>query len=228
MDLKRIGKIVELAERHSTYADIGTDHGLTSLMLLQQGKAERIIATDISRSSLGKAERLFVERGLSDKADFRIGDGLSVLKEGEAQGLIISGMGGELIIRMLGDDIGKARLMDQIILSPQSSIPEFRKGLMELGLNVATETAVNENGHFYPVFVIKGEGDPEGFTPEELITGRYDHIADRKTYLEYISFLASKTDRMLTYALSPSRREELERERDILRNFEHLLNREEI
>ena len=43
---KRIEAIVDMAENCRTIADIGTDHGFISKRLLEEGKAENIIATE--------------------------------------------------------------------------------------------------------------------------------------------------------------------------------------
>ena len=45
-------------------ADIGCDHGRLSVALLQQGRADRVIASDISAPSLQKATELAALCGL--------------------------------------------------------------------------------------------------------------------------------------------------------------------
>ncbi|MBR0407985.1 MAG: tRNA (adenine(22)-N(1))-methyltransferase TrmK, partial [Clostridia bacterium] len=57
-------------------ADIGADHGRLSCFLLESGKAERMCVADISGDSLKKAEALLSLRGLAERADFKVGDGL--------------------------------------------------------------------------------------------------------------------------------------------------------
>ncbi|MBQ4289255.1 MAG: SAM-dependent methyltransferase [Clostridia bacterium] len=228
MENLRINRIVELSGHHDTVADIGTDHGFTSLLLLRTGRATKVIATDISSDSLSKARRLFEQEGVQDLTECRTGDGLDVLEAGEADACIISGMGGHLIMKMLERDMDKVRAMDRLVLSPQSNIPEFRQGLMRNGLHVSVETAVFENDHFYTVFVAHGHGEPVVYTEEELLTGKSGLIYDRKGYEGYISHLVEKNRRMLSYSLSSKRRMELERENSILENFKHLLNGEQI
>ena len=53
-----------------TVCDVGCDHGKLSLYLIKEGKARRIIATDINAKPLQKAVDLFSRHGLSDKARF--------------------------------------------------------------------------------------------------------------------------------------------------------------
>ena len=51
--------------------------------------------------SLKKAEKLIVSMGYEDFADFRCGDGLSVIREGEIDLAVILGMGGMEIMKIL-------------------------------------------------------------------------------------------------------------------------------
>ena len=97
---ERLRRIVQLAKPADTVADIGADHGYTSRAMLEWGIARRVIATDISVASLKKARELLAEERLDGRAECRVGDGISVLRPGEAQGIVISGMGGPLILRI--------------------------------------------------------------------------------------------------------------------------------
>ena len=117
MENLRINRIVELSGHHDTVADIGTDHGFTSLLLLRTGRATKVIATDISSDSLSKAMRLFEQEGVQDLTECRTGDGLDVLEAGEADACIISGMGGHLIMKMLERDMDKVRAMDRLVIT---------------------------------------------------------------------------------------------------------------
>lgn len=49
---KRIEKLVELFPGARSVADIGCDHGYTSILLAKAGKAEKIIACDIGQAPL--------------------------------------------------------------------------------------------------------------------------------------------------------------------------------
>lgn len=123
-------------------ADIGTDHGQLPLMVLKAGLADKVIATDISEGSLAKAEtyRLF---------DCRLGDGLSVLKYGEADTVVIAGMGARTISKMLERDCGAKRY----ILSSQSEVGKFREFLNKNNFKIIKEETVSDRKHMYSIFV---------------------------------------------------------------------------
>ena len=90
----RLSRALDMLRGSQTVADIGSDHGRLAVALLQQGAAERVIACDISAPSLEKARALCSRCGLGGRMDFRVADGLGGLRPGEADALVMAGMGG--------------------------------------------------------------------------------------------------------------------------------------
>ena len=96
---RRLYAIAVKVPRGSIAADIGTDHGYVPMLLVKNNICPRVIMSDISESSLAKARETFRLCGLdADDSCFRVGDGLSTVSEGEADTVIIAGLGGLTII----------------------------------------------------------------------------------------------------------------------------------
>ena len=91
---ERLTAAANLAAGGATVCDVGCDHGTLACYIVQTGRAERAIATDISAPSLKKAERLAEELGLTDLVETRVGDGLDPVADGEADVVVLAGMGG--------------------------------------------------------------------------------------------------------------------------------------
>ena len=128
-------------------ADIGADHGRLSCYLLESGKAKRMCVADISADSLKKAEALLTERGLHDRADFRVGDGLSVLDR-PAGAIAILGMGGHTLCGILNN--GREKLKNAaLVLSAHTDMPLVRRTLMELDYRIETEEIAFASNRFY-------------------------------------------------------------------------------
>ena len=102
---KRIEKLVELFPGARSVADIGCDHGYTSILLAKAGKAEKIIACDIGQAPLESAKKNILREGLTDRIECRLGDGLEPIKSFEAESVLISGMGGPLMTEILENRI---------------------------------------------------------------------------------------------------------------------------
>lgn len=131
--------------------DVGTDHAHIPIRLLMDGVIDSAIAMDVIEGPLEKARGNIELYGVADKVTLRISDGLDAYRPGEAQGLVIAGMGGRIMSRILLREPGKTRDFDEIILQPQAD-PEFvRRAVRELGLFIDRERIVLEDNKYYPV-----------------------------------------------------------------------------
>lgn len=101
-------------------ADIGCDHGRLSVALLQQGRADRVIASDISAPSLQKATELAALCGLGSRLTTVLSDGMAHLGPDEADAIAICGMGGELIARILEASLPAAKNARCITMQPHA------------------------------------------------------------------------------------------------------------
>ena len=143
-------------------ADIGTDHAYIPIELIRSGRAKRVIASDIKKGPLKIAEGNIIKYGLSDKIETRLGSGISVLSRGEADTIIIAGMGGELICEILKADLAKAR-ESKLIIQPMNAQYELRRFLIENGFTIEKEDIENEKHRVYNIMVVKnGSQKPFG------------------------------------------------------------------
>ena len=86
-------------------ADIGTDHAYVATELIKTNRAKRVIATDVNQGPLNAAIENIKKNNMENVIETRLGSGLSVLKKGEADTIIIAGMGGELICEIIKKDM---------------------------------------------------------------------------------------------------------------------------
>ena len=141
-------------------ADVGTDHAYIAVELIKSGKAEKVIASDINEGPLNIAKNNIIKEGLSEKIETRLGGGLSVLEEGEADTVIIAGMGGELICQIIKDDIKKAK-KSVLIIQPMNAQYEVRKFLFENGFKIKCEDIECEAHRVYNIIIAEnGKQEP--------------------------------------------------------------------
>lgn len=144
----RLQVIADRITKGETMADIGTDHGFLPLYLWENKICPKIIMADISEGSLKKAEdncRLFYPMELkAGDFDLRLGNGIGVLKKGEIDSVVIAGMGGLLMCKILGDDIDKTRSFKKLIMQPRNNPGRLRHFLITNGFEIADETLVRE------------------------------------------------------------------------------------
>lgn len=172
MDLsKRMTAVVQLVPPCHTAADIGTDHGYVPMELIRSGKCQRAIAMDVNAGPLDRARMNIKAHGLSDYIETRLSDGLGQLTPQEADTVIIAGMGGGLVIRILEQGQAVTEAVEHFILQPQSELIKVRMYLEEHGLAVQAEDMVEEDGKYYPMMYVR-HGEQEPYTAAELKYGR--------------------------------------------------------
>lgn len=148
---RRLQAVADLVTPGSRLADVGCDHGYLSIYLVQSGKVPRSIAMDVNRGPLLRAQEHIRQYGLEEYIETRLSDGLTRLKAGEADTLVLAGMGGPLMEKILEEGREALAGMGEMILQPQSEIPAFRRYLQEQGYCIAGEDMVWEEGKYYPI-----------------------------------------------------------------------------
>ena len=97
----RLQMLADLVPRGAVLADVGTDHGYLPVWLLQEGRIGRAIASDINERPLDHARQTAREYDCEDEIQFRLCGGLDGYVPGEADTIIIAGMGGDTIASIL-------------------------------------------------------------------------------------------------------------------------------
>lgn len=159
----RLRAIAELVpSRCRTLADIGTDHGYIPVSLLLEGRLDRAIAADIGAAPLDHARRTAGLYGVSDRIDFRLGNGLDVIAPGEAEVIVAAGMGGDTIAGILAA-APWSRDGPLLLLQCMSRTDALRRWLPENGYAVCQEKLAQDKGALYPILAVRGgEMPPAG------------------------------------------------------------------
>lgn len=146
---KRLQALAEMVTPGRRVVDVGCDHGFVSIYLVQKGISPRVLAMDVRKGPLSRAQEHIAESGLSEYIETRLSDGLIEYQEGEAESLICAGMGGRLMMKILTESCLKAKGLEELILQPQSELPAFRKFLRDEGYRLLDENIIWEEGKYY-------------------------------------------------------------------------------
>ena len=98
---KRLEAVADMVTSGCRIVDVGTDHGYIPIFLTEAGKITHAIAGDVNRGPLQKAVEHISQYGLEEQIETRLSDGLAAVQPGEADSIIIAGMGGPLTVRIL-------------------------------------------------------------------------------------------------------------------------------
>lgn len=148
---ERLLHIAGMVSAGETLADVGCDHGYLPIMLVHNGCMQRAIAMDINEGPLLRAKEHIAEEALGAYIETRRSDGLDELAPGEADAVIIAGMGGNLTIDILSRGEAVVRSLVQLILEPQSELAAVRRFLREADYFIEKEDFVLEDGKYYPI-----------------------------------------------------------------------------
>lgn len=179
---ERLQAAADLVRPCDTVADIGCDHGKLSAYLACTGRVGRVIAADLRSGPLSTAQKTCEEAGCLDRVDLRLGDGLRVLRPGEAQSIVIAGVSAQTTIEMLTDAPWVKTENTQLVLIPATKAPVLRRWLWENGFVLKTERLVCAAHRWYAVMdaVYTGEirqpSDAEcllGLTQDQPGAGEY-------------------------------------------------------
>ncbi len=161
---KRLLCCASMVQPGSRVADIGTDHGYLGIYLLQSGAARHVIACDLRKDPLENARRNAKLFGVDGAMELRLSDGLEKILPDEVDTVVMAGMGGDLIQKILSQCPWRKREGLQFILQPQSAGNVLRRWLCEDGFEIQREEPV-QDGHFlYTVMDIR-QGEPAPLTP---------------------------------------------------------------
>lgn len=152
---KRLQAISQLVEKSALVADIGTDHALLPISLVQNGICESVIASDIAVGPLESADRNIKAYSLADKIKTVLSDGLKNVTQFEPQNIIIAGMGGETIRDILAASDYPKNSGALLILQPMTHSELLRRFLIENGYSIQSETVVREQHRFYIVLTAR-------------------------------------------------------------------------
>lgn len=147
----RLSAVANMVTFSGILADVGTDHGYIPVFLAGEKRIQRAVAMDINRGPLERAREHIRQFGLEDRIETRLSDGLSALEPGEVDSIVIAGMGGALMERILQQGEAVARTAQELILQPQSEVMDFRRFLRENGYEITAEDMVFEDRKYYPM-----------------------------------------------------------------------------
>ena len=161
---KRLLCCASMVQPGSRVADIGTDHGYLGIYLLQSGAARHVIACDLRKDPLENARRNAKLFGVDGEMELRLSDGLEKILPDEVDTVVMAGMGGDLIQKILSQCPWRKREGLQFILQPQSAGNVLRRWLCEDGFEIRREEPV-QDGHFLYTVMELRQGEPAPLTP---------------------------------------------------------------
>jgi len=190
----RLASAASFVRKNASVADIGTDHAYLPIYLLQSGIAKSAVAADINRGPLERAKADAARYSMGSELSFCLSDGLRGIDlEGEKiTDIIICGMGGELIARIVGESEYTKKPGVRLILQPMTAADDLRAFLDEAGYAVIDEKLSAAAGKIYCCIAAEYDGICRTSTPAELLLGKKNIENREPLFREYAAGILKK------------------------------------
>lgn len=199
---ERLNEIFKNIPACRTFADVGCDHGYIARAVLDEGRAERAVVSDISKKCLDKACALLSDYISAGRCSAVVSDGFRALPPADCA--LIAGMGGEEIIKILKE---APYLPRKLVLQPMKNSDKLRVYAVKAGYRILKDYTFFAGGGYYDVVVC--ERGEDVLTEEEAEFGR-TNIKERPSAFRAFMRLAAKKQREIARGqrLSEERRRE--------------------
>lgn len=203
----RLRRIADMVSKGNVVCDVGCDHGFVSIYLIKQGIASFVYAMDVRKGPLDRAKEHIAAYNLEDKIETRLSDGVEKLAVGEAGAMVLAGMGGKLMQKILKEGEDKCKAMNELVLGPQSEVAQFRSFLRKEGYAIVEEDMVLEDGKFYPILrvipLMAGKAKGEILAKDKEEQELFDEFGPillshrNPVLLKYLDFLQGLNEELL-------------------------------
>lgn len=167
---KRLEAISSLIPINSSIIDIGCDHALLDIYLMQKKIIKSAIATDINNNALNNAKENIKKYNYENVIDTRLGNGLDTLNQNDhVDTIVISGMGAHTIVGILKNNSNKLKEIENLIIQSNTKLEFLRKEITKLNYIIADEIILEDNKKTYIIIkFIKGK---KKYSKKELYFG---------------------------------------------------------
>lgn len=165
----RLQKVASYINKEDRLGDVGCDHGYLAIMALEKG-VKFVQLIDNKEGPLMSAKQNLILYQNNDNIKYSLSSGISNL-DPSVDTVAICGMGGELISKILDDDIMTARKVKKFILQANSKISFLRRFLSSNKFRILDEDIIEDSGKVYEILVVKFDETTLDYTEKEILFG---------------------------------------------------------
>ncbi len=168
---ERLKSIANFIDNNSNIIDIGCDHGLLDIYLVQSKENIKIIASDINENALANAIKNIKKYNLEKTIKTIQSNGLNNIDTKNMDTIIIAGMGAHSIVGILYNNLNKLKNINNIVLQSNNDIDFLRKKIVNIGYYIEEESLIKEKNIIYTI--IKFKKGHKHYTRKEIYFGPY-------------------------------------------------------
>ncbi len=183
----------------SRLADVGTDHAYLPVWLALNGRIRSAVACDIRQGPLDNARANIARCGVEGIVSAVLSDGLDAISPDLAEDIVIAGMGGELIAKIIQKPQWLRDGSRRLILQPMTRAETLRLFLCENGFCIDEEKACTSGKKYYSVMLCHYDGIIRECTDLFAYAGRLTDDTSHEAHC-YLAIVRNKlAKKLLSY-----------------------------
>lgn len=196
----RLRAVAEMVPPGVRVADVGTDHAQLLAWLVTHGRASAGIGIDVNAGPLVQARRTLAEAGVSG-VELRQGSGLRPLAPGEVDVVVLAGMGGARMVRLLEEGGVVVSGLRALILQPNTDWALVRRWVAARGFGLAGEAMVEDRGKFYVMLDVRPQAtnEPAVWSEDELELGPQLSIERPAAFVAWLRHELERVERAMAH-----------------------------
>ncbi len=190
----RLALCASFVRNDARLVDVGTDHAYLPVWLALNGKIKSAVACDVRVGPLENAKTNILRYGVEQCVSTVLSDGLDNIRPQDAEDIVIAGMGGELIAKIIKKQQWLCDNRCRLILQPMTRAESLRLFLCQNGFVIQQEKACVSGKKTYSVMVCEYDGIRRDCDDEFRYIGLLgkDTSEDAKTYIKNMNFKLKK------------------------------------
>lgn len=188
---KRLFSLYQMVEKGSIVADIGCDHGLLPIALVQDNICDHAYACDLRKGPLSRAQEAIKQANLQEHITTLLRNGMDDLPD-DVDIIVIAGMGFDTIKMILEAHIEELPRYKTFIVQSNKHVDDLRRWISDHQFTILHEDIVEED-HFYEM--IKFSCTPSSpLSEDEILFGK---LSSHPLFHAYWTFRLEKIELIL-------------------------------
>lgn len=215
---ERLKSLVKYVAPNDKVMDVGCDHALLDIYLIESGILTKIYVGDVNPNALQNGKENIEAHELSSNIFPILSYGIEKANELDVDTLIISGMGSKTIIEILSSP--NLDRIYKLILQSNNNHAELRRFLSDNYFDIIYEEVVNDGKKTYINIIAIRDYEKKEYTDKEIEFG--PKLINNPNYLDYFTNLYRQTEEIYYRSKSDDSKRKLNFLEEIIKDLKNL------
>ncbi len=212
---ERLASLTKYIYREDSVMDVGCDHALLDIYLVENGYLDKIYVGDVNPNALQNGKDNIAKNGLDGKVIPILSYGIEKIAELDVNTLIISGMGSKTIIDILASP--NLNKIYKLVLQSNNNHFELRSFLAQNSYRIVAEEIIPDGKKTYINIVATYAYEPVTYSTKEYEFGPL--LIDDKRNLNYFEEIHKTYENIYYRSKSEEAKRKLDELEEIIKDL---------